>query len=178
MRCNVYNPLAGGFLSGKYTVEHLSCEDKTPKGRFTKEFDFVPRNLASDFKGKGHIFYRKRYFNETMFKALAYVAEDCQKEDIPIAESALRWLRYHSFLTDKDGIIIGASKLDHCKQNVQCLEKGKLPESVVDAAENAWNTAKSVAESYFRGYGTVPGDSTGLYNQIRELASNDQSSHY
>ena len=55
-------------------------------------------------------------------------------------EAAYRWLAWHSMLTRGDGnaIIIGASKLDHLRQNMAALKAGPLPEAITQAFEQAW----------------------------------------
>lgn len=43
------------------------------QGRFSKEFDFLSpaaRSEGSPLRGKGHLFYQKRYGSEANFEAL------------------------------------------------------------------------------------------------------------
>jgi aflatoxin B1 aldehyde reductase len=66
-------------------------------------------------------------------------------------EVALRWLEHHSELKREydDAIIIGASSIEHLETNLADLEKGPLPEDVVEAVNAAWLRAKVVAPKYW-----------------------------
>ena len=47
-------------------------------------------------------------------------------------------MAYHSALTEEDGIILGASKVEQLEETVKGLEKGPLPEGVVERIEGVW----------------------------------------
>lgn len=134
MRFNAYNPLAGGMLTGKYR----DIKETPIEGRFA-------------LRSKS---YQGRYWKESYFDALGMVSEACVSAGIPDAEAALRWLAFHSALDESrgDGIIIGASKLSQLEQNLASLEKGPLPESVVDAFDRAWALTANDSPEYYRFY--------------------------
>ena len=71
-----------------------------------------------------------------------------------MAEAAYRWIAYHSMLKKGrgDGIIIGASRIEHLKKNIAFLDRGKLPDDVVKAMKNAWEISRTDAPEYFRLY--------------------------
>lgn len=131
MRFYAFNPLAGGMLTGK----HINYDATPSEGRFSR--------LQS---------YRQRYWKKSYFNAVNHLVSSCQKENIPLAEAAYRWLAYHSFLNpfQDDGIIVGASSMAQFNQNIEAVSKGKLPESVIDAFLIAWNEAKTESPSYFQ----------------------------
>lgn len=131
MRYYAYNPLAGGILTGRY--------DNSTSAPTTGRFTFRPN-------------YQNRYWKESYFTGLNIVREQCFKHDIPLAEAALRWLVFHSeMIKSKDnGILIGASKMSHLEQNIQSISKGKLPEDVVEAYNQAWNLCKDDSPEYYR----------------------------
>lgn len=131
-----YNPLAGGFLTGKHKPDDL---ESRKGGRFSDE----------TFWGQT---YQKRFMQELHFKGLEVVRAACEAEGIPLAEAALRWMRHHSQLTERDAIIIGASSLRHFESNLASLAAGPLPQSVVDAYLKAWEICKPAVASYSRGY--------------------------
>ncbi len=133
MRFYAYNPLAGGMLTGKYT----SFNDKPQEGRFA---------LRKTYPGK--------YWKESFFDAIGIIREACALHNISMAEAALRWLAYHSKLdnTRGDAIIIGASRLSQLEQNISAVEKGALPEGVVDAFNKAWSVCKAESPEYFQYY--------------------------
>lgn len=128
-----YNPLAGGMMTDKY-----SGKDKTLKtGRFTTRPN-----------------YQQRYWKDSYFDAVDHIKEACAKHNINIVEAAYRWLAFHSMLKAErgDAIIIGASRLPQLIQNTETLNKGTLPETIVEAIEAAWNVCKADAPEYFRYY--------------------------
>lgn len=131
MRFYAFNPLAGGLLSGKYN----NFEEDPTHGRFTLRPN-----------------YQDRYWKKSFFDALGILTEKCKELDIPVAEAAYRWLAYHSQLDKSkgDGIIIGASKLNHLEQNILSINKCELPDIIVNAFEEAWIEAKPDSPDYFR----------------------------
>ncbi|KAK0755072.1 NADP-dependent oxidoreductase domain-containing protein [Schizothecium vesticola] len=131
----VYNPLAGGLLSGK-----IRSRDMVPaEGRF------------SDTARSGRM-YRERYYKEGMFRALEVVERAVGEAGLGMAEVALRWVVHHSGLRVKggnDGVIIGVSSVEQLEQNLDHLEKGPLPEEVVRALDEAWLIAKPESVDYW-----------------------------
>ncbi|KAL4786375.1 NADP-dependent oxidoreductase domain-containing protein [Aspergillus varians] len=130
----VYNPLAGGILSGKYKTKDIPAE-----GRY------------SDNAASGSM-YRKRYFRDATFEALAVIEPVAQKHGLTLPEIALRWIHHHSKLNiddGRDGIIIGVSSFAQLESNLKDVQKGPLPEDVVEALDKAWLTAKPTAPNYW-----------------------------
>ncbi|EPQ58870.1 Aldo/keto reductase [Gloeophyllum trabeum ATCC 11539] len=130
-----YNPLAGGFFTGRYTRDQQTVE---PGSRFDP-------NKA---QGKG---YRYRYWNDATFDALESVKAVGEKHGLSLAEIALRWVSHHSLLKREhgDAILIGASSVQHIEQNLIDLEQGPLPDEVIKALDNAWAAVKGIATPYF-----------------------------
>lgn len=131
MRFYAFNPLAGGLLSGK----HLHFEDIPEPGRFAR--------LKS---------YRDRYWKKNYFEAVNEIRKECDTLNVLMSEVAYRWLSFNSMLDSNkgDAIIIGASKLQQMEQNMKSLEKGPLPDSILDAINYAWDIAKPESPSYFK----------------------------
>jgi len=132
-----FNPLCGGWLTGRY-----------------KSTDDIPESGARFDTSKGtnqSRNYRKRYWNEPYFRALAVVEEATKKHNLSLCETALRWVNHHSEMKREygDAIIIGASSLSHIQENLKDFEKGPLPADVVEALDQAWEIAKPVAAKYF-----------------------------
>ncbi|KAI5300411.1 hypothetical protein KEM55_007463 [Ascosphaera atra] len=149
-----YGPLGGGFFTGKYR------KDKIPDtGRFSDE----------SIAGK---YYRARYWNEGSFQALEAVEKAAKKHDLSLIEVALRWVRYHSELNVKDGgndgIIIGPSGPEQAKQCLDLLEKGPLPDDVVEALDYAWRIAAFDSESYFKGQLIYGPDAPSPWEALRK----------
>ena len=142
MRFYAYNPLAGGLLTGRYA----QFEDAPTDGRFTHRPN-----------------YQTRYWKKSYFDAVSIIREAAEKYDITCIEAVYRWLSYHSMLDGSrgDAIIIGASRLNHLKQNLETVKAGPLPEEVVKAFEQAWKVTKGDSPEYFtlyKGKGSVGGE--------------------
>ena len=133
MRYYAYNPLCGGLLTGRYG----KFEDAPTDGRFTHRPG-----------------YQNRYWKKSYFEAVDLLKTVCERHGMTLVETAYRWLSHHSMLNEKrgDGIIIGASKLDHLKQNMETMKAGPLTEDVLAAFEEAWKTARPDSPDYFTLY--------------------------
>ncbi|RDW89875.1 aldo/keto reductase family protein [Aspergillus mulundensis] len=130
----VYNPLAGGILSGKYKTKDVPAE-----GRY------------SDTAASGSL-YRKRYFRDATFEALSIIEPVAQKHGLTLPETALRWIHHHSKLNIKDGrdgIIVGVSSFAQLESNLKDVQKGPLPEEVIEALDKAWLAAKATTPDYW-----------------------------
>jgi aflatoxin B1 aldehyde reductase len=132
----VFNPLAGGLLSGK-----IKSADHIPDvGRFS--------NLTS-----GGELYRGRYYRETTFKAVGILSDAVSEHNatadaaITLPEAALRWVVHHSALNTgahgRDGIILGVSSAAQLESNIDAIERGPLPESLLGAFERAWEVSRA-----------------------------------
>lgn len=133
IRFYAYNPMAGGLLSGRYG----KFEDAPTDGRFTHR---------SNYKG--------RYWKRGYFDAIEVIREALGKYGITHVEATYRWLAHHSMLNAErgDAIIVGASKLEHLKQNMAAVKAGPLPKDVTDAFERAWSISKADSPEYFTLY--------------------------
>lgn len=143
----VYNPLAGGLLSGK----HTNINEPGEGGRFTT------------FNG-----YQDRYWKPAYFEVIQRYVEACEAHGISPAAAALRWLVHHSALAkssdwtrrnaterapgvvDGHGIILGASSTHHLSQNLDAIEQGPLPETIVHSLDAGWETVRPACIKYFR----------------------------
>ncbi|OGM48067.1 aflatoxin B1-aldehyde reductase GliO-like protein [Aspergillus bombycis] len=132
----VYNPLAGGILSGKYQAGAAVPED----GRF------------SDKNTTGAL-YRQRYLNDSVLNALDIIKPMAEKHSLTLSDVAFRWLCHHSQLRldgdGKDGILIGVSSFGQLQQNLKALQQGPLPDELVDALDEAWMCVKPVSANYW-----------------------------
>lgn len=132
-----YNPLAGGYLTSRYTRNQE--DSSVEKG---SRFD------PNSWQGK---MYRARYWNDSMFDALDLLRPVAKKHGLTEAECALRWMTHHSLLKREhgDAVIIGASSTKHLEENLIDLEKGPLPDDVVEALDQGWEKTKSVSGKYW-----------------------------
>jgi len=130
-----FNPLGGGFFTGRYKDMNSSVE---AGARF-------------DANTKQGSQYRQRYWNEQYFKALEVVDKAAAESGLTMAEIALRWVSHHSVMKRDhgDSVIIGASSVKHLEENLRDLEKGPLPEQVVKAVDEAWDVVKGSVVKYW-----------------------------
>lgn len=163
MRLYMYNPLAAGLLTGRYT--QLEDIQNAQVGRFSVEFD-----LAFGATIQAGKLYQARYGKKQFFEALTILADACKKAEIPMNDVALRWLMYHSCLhaDSGDGVIFGVSRIEHLKDNITSWQRGPLPAAIVEACDAAWAAAAPAVESYFRGYGAKPGGIEGFLKKFNE----------
>jgi aflatoxin B1 aldehyde reductase len=112
IRFHAYNPLAGGAFSKNFGVS-----DAVAAG---SRFD------SSHVQGK---LYRNRYWNDAYLDALAEIHRSCAGYGLDAVSVALRWLIHHSQLNAErnDGVIIGASSLEHLRHNLTAVTEGPLP---------------------------------------------------
>ncbi|KAI0851994.1 Aldo/keto reductase [Daldinia vernicosa] len=110
MTFNAYSPLGGGFLTGKLTLG-------TAEGT----------RLRSAYGAHFARWYDRPEFHNAVRKLL----EAIEPLGIKPSEAALRWLAYHSVLGEKDGIILGATKVEQVKQNIEDIGRGPLPREIV-----------------------------------------------
>ena len=127
----VYNPLAGGLLTGK----HQQLEASPAPGRFD-----------------GNAEYQRRYWNSAYFDAVKRFCNVCAQEDIDPANAAIRWLVHHSDLkaNKQDGVIIGASSIEHFDTNHAAMGDEPLPDNIVESLQEGWEAARPVCIKYFR----------------------------
>lgn len=120
--------------------------------------------------------YRDRYFRGQTLEALGMIEPVVKEHGLTLVETALRWVVHHSILdiagrernetnaksaesgeksekskrTANDGIIIGVSSLEQLESNTRDLEKGPLPDAVVEVLDRAWMSIGGSCPSYWR----------------------------
>jgi aryl-alcohol dehydrogenase-like predicted oxidoreductase len=82
---------------------------------------------------------RERYWNDAYLDALAEIHRSCGGHGLDAVSVALRWLIHHSQLNAErnDGVIIGASSLEHLRHNLTAVTEGPLPTDVLTAIDDA-----------------------------------------
>lgn len=124
-------------MSGKYSADVLAHNPTS--GRYSDESHMGTR-------------YRDRYFKEPTFAAVSIIEPVVEKHGLTMVEAAMRWCVHHSALDvmdGDDGIIIGVSSQAQLEQNITDLEKGPLPEEVVQALDEAWTVARQTTPNYW-----------------------------
>lgn len=179
LRLYVYNPLAGGLLSGRYSS--LEAVTSATEGRFSEEFDTA---YGGGVKA-GTVVYRNRYAKPQICEGLDVLRKACAPADVveepkvvedttkivdgrkvrlvvsesaarpkvlEMANIALRWLIHHSCLAKGDGVILGVSKNAHLTANLGAWQGGALDDVLLEACNEAWERARPACQSYFQGY--------------------------
>ena len=122
----VYNPLAGGLLTGKQKRE------EPVKG---SRFD-------------GNKMYRDRYWNDEQFDAVEALGKTAASEGVSPVQFAFSWLLHH---TPVNCVILGASRLEQLEENVAAFESAQpLSTNAQAVCEVIWNALRGVAPKYNR----------------------------
>jgi len=120
----VYNPLAGGILTGKHGVDV-----HPPAGT---RFD-------------NNDVYRSRYWRPENFAAVDRLKTAAGARSL--VSVSLSWMLHH---TPVDCIILGASSLAQLKQNLDAAGSGPLNDELLAACEEIWPALRGVAPDYQR----------------------------
>ena len=121
----VYNPLAGGLLTGK----HDSTKPPAEGTRFQL-------NKA----------YYGRYWLDSNFDALTELIEIAKQAGKKPVELALQWLAAQDAV---DSIIIGFSKMEHLEENLSAWD-GKLDDDMLKACDRVWKRIRGDSFQYNR----------------------------
>lgn len=121
----VYNPLAGGLLTGKH-----NADEPIQGSRFDK-----------------NKMYLDRYWHADDFSAVEAIRDISEKSGRSMVSLALGWLLHHTAI---ECVILGASKLDHLKQNIAAAEEGPLDAETVGALDKVWERLRGVTPKYNR----------------------------
>jgi aryl-alcohol dehydrogenase-like predicted oxidoreductase len=113
-----YNPLAGGFLTGKYRGQTEGTKPQT--GRFAL--------------GKTGDLYRERYWQHVQFEAVDHVARFFEPRGKPLVQVAVAWVLAQPGIT---AAIVGASKPEQLDQSLAAVTM-KLDADETEACDLAW----------------------------------------
>ena len=121
----VYNPLAGGLLTGKQRRE-------TP---------------AAGTRFDGNQMYLDRYWHPAFFDAVDELAVVAKEAGRSLVSLSFNWLLHH---TNTACIILGSSRLEQLEQNVAACGEGKLGDDVVKRCDEVWMKLRGVSPKYNR----------------------------
>jgi len=121
----VYNPLAGGMLTGK----HVQGQPPAKGTRF------------DDNK-----MYLDRYWCDANFAAVAELQQIAHKAGKSLVELSLQWLLAHPDVTC---VILGASRSAQLEENLKALE-GEINDEVRAGCDAVWAKLAGVAPKYNR----------------------------
>ncbi len=121
----VYNPLAGGLLTGKHK-----------RGKPLAGTRFENNKV-----------YQDRYWHEACFDAVEEVAAIAREAGRSTISLALNWLLHHSSI---DCAVLGASRLEQLEENLKACEDGRLSKDVVELCDRVWEKLRGAAPKYNR----------------------------
>jgi aryl-alcohol dehydrogenase-like predicted oxidoreductase len=121
----VYNPLAGGLLTGKHTFESVPADNS----RFTKSL------------------YRERYWNQDTFEAITELQQVAADAGMTLIELSFRWLLARPLTTL---LLLGASRLSQLEQNLAAVT-GEVPDqATMRRCDEVWEGLRGAAPRYNR----------------------------
>lgn len=122
----VYNPLAGGLLTGKHRADSRPAAGS----RFAQQA------------------YRDRYWNEVHFAAVAELAAVAEEAGLTLPELAFRWLLSRPLV---DAVLLGASTLAQLDANLAACDGPAPDEETVRACDAVWERwLRGAAPAYNR----------------------------
>jgi aryl-alcohol dehydrogenase-like predicted oxidoreductase len=121
----VYNPLAGGLLTGKHRQ------------------DFVIPGTRFD----NNKLYQDRYWHTQYFNAVERLQEIAKSAGRSLVSMSLNWLQHH---TASDVIVLGASSMAQLNENLSAIEDGPLPGDVLKACDQVWQDLRGPLPLYNR----------------------------
>jgi aryl-alcohol dehydrogenase-like predicted oxidoreductase len=121
----VYNPIAGGLLTGKY-----------------KNHELVPNARLANKKN-----YYERYWTEENLSLVDQFTAIAEKNRLNVLQLALYWVYSQSSVKF---IINGVSKLEQIKQNIETMKDTSLDPAVVKACDETWENVVGKRFAYNR----------------------------
>jgi aryl-alcohol dehydrogenase-like predicted oxidoreductase len=112
-----YNPLAGGFLTGKYHSVEAAPPENT---RFAL--------------GKTGDLYRDRYWQQAQLEVVRELQTFCEKRNKPLVQVAIAWILAQPGITSA---IVGASKPEQLVSSIAGADL-KLDQEEKEVLERAW----------------------------------------
>jgi aryl-alcohol dehydrogenase-like predicted oxidoreductase len=121
----VYNPLAGGLLTGKQRRDA-----PLPGTRFDN-----------------NRMYLDRYWHQADFDAVDQLQRIAASAGRSLVSLALNWIYHH---TPVECIILGASRIDHLEQNLKVLSDGPLDPETLQGCDKVWEALRGPTPKYNR----------------------------
>ena len=121
----VYNPLAGGMLTGKQQRDAPAAGTR---------FD-------------GNQMYLDRYWHPAFFDAVDQFAAIARQAGRSLVSLSLNWLLHH---TNTASIILGSTRLEQVEQNITASCEGRLTADTVKQCDEVWAKLRGVTPRYNR----------------------------
>ncbi|MEF3120153.1 aldo/keto reductase [Kocuria flava] len=124
----VYNPLGGGLLTGRHRFDAAPAD-----GRFGGS------RLAA--------MYKERYWDEQLFAAIAELTRIAEEAGVGLVELAFRWLVSRPAT---GSVLLGGSRPQQLRANLEVLARGPLEDSVVEACDRVGAALRGPMPAYNR----------------------------
>jgi aryl-alcohol dehydrogenase-like predicted oxidoreductase len=121
----VYNPIAGGFLTGKYKNREPGTNT-----RFANQKNYVDR-----------------YWSEANFAAVEKFEAVAKEQGISLLGLALRWCVNRLSV---NSLISGVSRLEQIRENIAAMEKSALAPEAIAACDEVWTSLAGRRFAYNR----------------------------
>lgn len=121
----VYNPLAGGLLTGKHGRDHTP----EPGTRFALDM------------------YRQRYWDEPHFAAVEDLRRASSDAGLDLIQLSFRWLLGRDLV---DAVLLGASSMTHLEANLEACWGPRLDDDILKRCDEVWERLRGPAASYNR----------------------------
>ena len=121
----VYNPLAGGLLTGKQQSHAPLAGSRFDNNKM----------------------YLDRYWHAADFAAVEELKQIASKAGRSLVSLALNWIYHH---TIADCIILGASRPEQLDENMKALADGPLDKGTLDACDRVWLKLRGPSPKYNR----------------------------
>lgn len=121
----VYNPLAGGMLTGKQPADAPLAGTRFDNNRM----------------------YLDRYWHPQQFAAIAELRQAASAAGRTLTSVALNWLLHHSAA---DCVILGASRVEQLEENLKAMEEGPLTQETVGICDAVWRGLRGITPRYNR----------------------------
>jgi aryl-alcohol dehydrogenase-like predicted oxidoreductase len=120
-----YNPLAGGLLTGKHN----------------------PSQPAGGSRFVDNQVYRDRYWRHQYFEAVDRLKGIASQSHRTLISLSLNWLLHHTATTC---VVLGASRMQQLKTNLEMIEEGPLAPDTVQKCDEVWMWLKGCTPQYNR----------------------------
>lgn len=121
----VYNPLAGGLLTGKQSREAPQAGTRFDNNQM----------------------YLDRYWHPAYFDAVDALRCVAERAGRSMVSMSLNWLLHH---TAADCVILGASRSEQLEQNLKAVQEGPLTAETVAECDQVWARLRGVTPKYNR----------------------------
>lgn len=121
----VYNPLAGGLLTGKHRREAPIAGTRFDNNRM----------------------YLDRYWHQASFDAVDELQRIAAKAGRSLLSLALNWIYHH---TPVECIILGASRVEQLEQDLKALSDGPIDPETLQACDQVWQALRGPTPKYNR----------------------------